>query len=376
MAPSARSRRLRWVAPFATAAVVALIVAVPGLSAAGTPSLAPLSPAALLAKVQQANVAHLSGTINLSTNLGIPNLSALAGAAGGGGHDGQGFNPTDLLSGSHKALVWLAGPDQSRVALLQSLAESDMVHNGHDVWLWDSTSKKVTHFILTPGTKSATPDSPATSNPAESVRTPQQVAGDLLAHLSPTTAVSVGAPVTVARQKAYQLILAPHAAASTVDHVAIAVDSATGLPLRVEIFAKGQKAAAVTLGFGQINYATPAASEFAFKAPPGSTVTEKILGGSKPATSAAATAEPAAATSADQSVMVGQDWSTVQIFRNVTIPKQLDQYLRAATSVNTSAGPAQLLSTSLVNILVLADGRVAVGAVDAAALEAAIAAAP
>jgi outer membrane lipoprotein-sorting protein len=372
MAPSARSRSLRWVAPFATAAVIALIVAVPGLSAASAPSLAALTPAQLLAKVQQANVKQLSGTINLSTDLGIPNLSALSDAASGG-HSHGAFNPTDLLSGSHQALVWFAGPDQSRVALLQSMAETDVVHNGQNIWTWDSSSKKVVHYTLAADTKSGSSD--AATSPTEPVKTPQQVADDLLAHLSPSTSVTVGAPTVVAKQKAYQLLLAPSSAASTVDHVAIAVDSNTGMPLQVEIFAKGQKAAALKLGFGQIDYSAPAASEFAFTPPPGSTVTSKTLGGSS-STAKPAEAPTSGAAPADQSVTVGQDWTSVQILKNVTIPAQLNDFLKAATTVNTAGGPGRLLESSLVNVIVLNDGRVAVGAVNASTLEAAIPALP
>jgi outer membrane lipoprotein-sorting protein len=379
MAPSARRRTLRWSAPFATAAVIALIVAVPGLSSASTPALAAVTPAQLIAKIEQTKVKNLSGSLNLTPNLGIPNLSALSNAAAGGGHGSSGFSPADLLSGTHQALVWFAGPDKTRVALLQSLAETDVVHNGHDIWLWDSTTKKVTHYTLAADTipSAGTKETPA-AGPAEAIETPQQMADHLLAQITPSTSVSVGGTVTVAKQTAYQLVLAPHSAASTIDHAVIAVDSVTGLPLQVEIFAKGQKAAAVKLGFGTIAYSTPAASKFNFTAPPGSTVTSKTISASSPASSADKPADksttPAADAGASQTVTVGQDWTSVAIMKNVQIPTQLDQYLKAATSVMN--GQAKLLQTSLVNVLILNDGRVAVGAVNASTLEAAVAAAP
>src|ERR1700681_1581915 len=105
MPSSHRSRSLHWAAPFVVAAVIGLVALAPTLSAgAAPPSLAPLTAERLLVKVQQSNVKALSGTIRLTANLGIPNLSSLAGAAGRG--DGV-FNPTDLLSGSHDAQVWI-----------------------------------------------------------------------------------------------------------------------------------------------------------------------------------------------------------------------------------------------------------------------------
>ncbi|HEX3541529.1 MAG TPA: hypothetical protein VHT75_13925 [Acidimicrobiales bacterium] len=366
---SARTRRLRWSAPLLVIAVLALIAAIPGLSASAAPSLAPITPQDLIAKVQQTKVTAFSGELTLTTNLGIPNLGALSNATSGGQHGGQGFNPTDLLSGSHKALVWAGGPDTTRVALLQSMAETDVVHNGHDVWLWDSTTKKVTHYTES-GTGSATSGAPDTANPAEAVKTPAQEASDLLAHLDPSTTVTVGASDTVADQDVYELILTPKAAASTVDHVAIAVDNATGFPLQVKVFAKGQTAAAVTLGFTKVSYSAPAASEFSFTPPPGSTVTNKTVGGTKHSSSATGTPDT------PQPTTVGEGWGTVAIVPNVQIPSQLNQYLNAATPVSGAFGTGRVLSTPLVNVLVLNDGRVAVGAVNASALEAAIASTP
>jgi hypothetical protein len=73
--------------------------------------------------------------------------------------------------------------------------------------------------------------------------------------------------------------------------------------------------------------------------------------------------------------MVGHDWATVAIFHNVQIPKQAGELLKAATPVSGSFGSGRLIQTSLVNVLVLDDGRVAVGAVTVGALEAAVASA-
>jgi outer membrane lipoprotein-sorting protein len=383
MASSARSRKLRWSAPFAAAVVVALIVASPGLSAADSPSLPAISAQQLITKVQQVKPVDLSGTINMTTDLGIPNLSALSNAAGGGDHGGPAFSPTDLLAGSHKALVWLAGPDKTRVALQLDMAETDVVHNGNNIWTWDSSTKKVVHYTIAADTTPTTPaggDAHAATDPAEAVKTPQQLADEFLANINPSTAVSMAAPISLAGQKAYQLVLAPHAGESTVDHVVIAVDSVTGLPLQVQVFAKGQKKAALSLGFSSLHYSTPAASRFAFTPPPGSTVTNKTLGGSHDATTAPVTpgtkaqADPNA--KADQPVTVGQDWTSVAILKGVQIPRQLNDFLKAATPVSGSFGQGRVLESSLVNVLVMDDGRVAVGAVSTSALEAAVAAAP
>src|SRR5215469_5990652 len=100
MAFTGVARRLRWLAPVAAAGMVAVAAAVPGLSAAdSTPSLPPITTSQLIQKAQQADAGALTGTLDLTTNLGIPNLSALTNA-GGDGPGGGGFSPTDLASGT------------------------------------------------------------------------------------------------------------------------------------------------------------------------------------------------------------------------------------------------------------------------------------
>ncbi len=363
-------------------AVIALIAAVPNLSAADTPTLAPVTAQQLIAKVQQVDVKALSGTIQLATNLGIPNLGALSDAAGGGGPHGGGggFNPTSLLSGTHQALVWLDGQDKSRMALLQSMAEVDVVHNGHDVWMWDSTTKKVTHVIL-PAEATSTPTgkTPVDAAP-DPIQTPAQMAQNLLDQIGPSTATSITSTDYVANQPVYQLVLTPKLAASTIAQVTIAIDANTGLPLEVQVFAKGQKSAALQLGFTSIDYSVPGASNFNFTPPPGSTVTTKqpTAHATKPATPDPATPEPATPATpatADNPKVVGQDWGTVGIFSNVKLPAQAGEFLKAATPVTGAFGSGKLIESALVNVLVLDDGRIAVGAVNTAALEAAVASA-
>src|SRR6516164_3643170 len=98
-----RSRALRWAAPLVVAATIGLIALVPTFSAAATPTLPHLSAEQLIAKVEESNDPALSGSIKLVTSLGLPDLGSLGNAAGGGRN---GFNPTDLLSGTHQARVW------------------------------------------------------------------------------------------------------------------------------------------------------------------------------------------------------------------------------------------------------------------------------
>src|SRR5690349_19077772 len=102
MPASRRARRLRWLAPVAVVAAIGLMALVPTLSSAATPDLPAMSAEQLVAKVKQSNVQAFSGTFQLTADLGIPNVSELQGAAG---QSGTGFNPVDLLAGTHTATI-------------------------------------------------------------------------------------------------------------------------------------------------------------------------------------------------------------------------------------------------------------------------------
>ena len=78
----ARHSRLRWAVPPLVVGLFALLALLPTLSASATPDLPAVTPAQLLAKAQQAHVDTLSGTVELTSNLGVPNLSSLQGQTG------------------------------------------------------------------------------------------------------------------------------------------------------------------------------------------------------------------------------------------------------------------------------------------------------
>jgi outer membrane lipoprotein-sorting protein len=367
--PTAAARRLRWASPFAVLAVIVGLVTIPSrLASASPPSLPPLTARQLLARLQRGHgPGPLSGTIRLTSNLGIPDLSQLA------GQGGPGIDVTSLLSGSHDARVWLDGPQRARLALIdQQLAETDVIRNGADLWIWQSEGSQITHRRITSSAEKV----PGGDGRPETgpVPTPDRLAASFLAKLDPTTAVSVGSPLQVAGRPAYQLLLSPRSAASTIATVAIAVDAATGLPLRVSVLAKGQARPAVQLGFTSISLARPAASTFSFSPPPGSHASANpfSIGGERRRPlgrrgEGVVPAPPVATPHA--TTVVGRGWAAVVMATGVSIPPGLGPVLKAATPV---AG-GRLLHTALVNVLVLDDGRVAAGAVRPSVLESAAA---
>jgi hypothetical protein len=159
------------------------------------------------------------------------------------------------------------------------------------------------------------------------------------------------------------------AAASTVSQITIAVDSATGLPLRVQVFAKGSTSPALSLGFSSVSFSVPSASEFA--APHGVTTQTKVLhghgsGGSSDGSSSASSGPGAAGLG------VGTDWGKVFTVQQSSLAtgRSAAELNGVTTVVTGNFGTARLLTTNLVNALIFPDGRVLIGAVTPAALEA------
>jgi hypothetical protein len=215
-------------------------------------------------------------------------------------------------------------------------------------------------------------------NIPEPIKTPDELAKDLLANIDPSTEVLVGQAAFVAGRPAYELVLQPRKAESTIDHVGIAVDSASGLPLRVTVFAKGQHKPSVQLGFTSVSFSRPAASRFTFTPPPLSSVTTRDLateGGKAGPDQTGTGLNPleAGGPTGGQRVTVGQDWTQVEIFSNVDLPRGAYEVLRSATDVSGPFGAGRLVQGNLINVLLVEDGRLAVGAVSPQALEAAVA---
>ena len=77
-----------------------------------------------------------------------------------------------------------------------------------------------------------------------------------------------------------------------------------------------------------------------------------------------------------QTKTVGSDWtSAVIVSDSGALPAEVNQVLKSAPTVSGAFGTGQLLTTPLVNVLRLNDGRIAIGAVTASALENAVASA-
>ena len=355
-----RSRRLRWAVPGGVAAAVAVASLTSSVtaSASGRPKLPARTAAQLLVNLQKAEPPQLSGTVVESVHLGLPDIGSLGGASSGDSD----LSLQNLVTGSHTLRIFYGGPERQRVALLGQLSESDVIHNGTALWTYSSSTRQVTKATLPAST-----EDPATAAPASvAAMTPMAQAQKVLAALDPTTAVTVDSTAWVAGRSAYQVLLTPKDSRSLIGSVRIALDSATSVPLRVQVFAHGATSPAVQIGFTDVSFSNPDSSIFNFVPPAGTTVkTQKIpFTGGADATSK----PPAGHQPSGKTELLGSGWTAVV---ETTMPT--DQANGSSTGlldkIATPVPGGRLITSALVSVLITDDGRVFAGPVDGADLQ-------
>ncbi|MGW0394575.1 LolA family protein [Streptomyces sp. NPDC003042] len=376
----------RYAVPVAVAGVAAATVAmVPAFANAGGPDLPKVTAQQLIEKVAASDVQQLSGTAKLSTDLGLPTIAS--GLLGGGGVTGGSANPEDkvaqLANGTHTFRVAADGPDRQKLTFLDGKNEYSLVHNGDDVWGYDSKSNEAFHEKNAgrSGTEHKTGDRLATS--------PQQIAQDVLKAAGPTTDISVGDTAQVAGRDAYQLVLKPKQSGSTVGSVQISVDAKNGVPLRVQLLSSQGGKPIVDAGFTQVDFAKPAADTFTFTPPKGAKVTEGTDDHGKAERGdehwKALESFPGlgglvgGADGNGEVKVVGEGWASVaridtgaggagqglkDLENDKNAPKEAKQFLNSlGDKVSGKFGEGRVFSTRLVNALITDDGKVYVGAV-------------
>jgi outer membrane lipoprotein-sorting protein len=359
------SRRARWAVPVGALIITGAVMAGSLISVAqASPGLPPHTPAQLLTQVADSTTPPLTGIVVETTSLGLPSLPGAADPA----------SIASLLTGSRTVRVWYASPRHFRLAVPAALSETDVIADGNTAWLWQSTANTVTEFSLP-----ARARVPMTQ-PASALLTPQQAAQQVLAAVGRTTTVSVDSNVMVAGQAAYELVLAPKDSRSLVGQVQIAIDGRNGVPLRLQVFARGANSPAFGVGYTSIQFATPAPADLTFSPPPGAKVSRVNLGRRMPSGWAGPRPDVA---------IIGSGWLTVLDLPSagLTAPSGsvpapgnggsgdstavLAALLHSATPVSGAWGSGRLLQTSLVSVLITDSGRMFVGAVQPSVLFAA-----
>lgn len=347
-----------WVPAAAVTAVIGAGALVGPLAANATVDLPDKTPAEVLELVGNSSADAFSGTVEQTSNLGLPDLSgvgAVAGPAAGGPDSGDEENPSatpdspetaalELLTGSHTARVFVDGPTKARVQVMDQLDERNIIRNGDEVWFYDSQDNSAIHVTVEAHEKPA-------AMPAD-IPTPDQLADVLLEKVDPSTEISVGTDRMVAGRAAYELILTPRTDQTLVGAVTIAVDAETGLPLAVSVTARGDGTTAFSSSFTDITFDAPDDALFDFTPPAGAAVTEAEKSEHDPEKREDATDPESKPT------VSGSGWDAV-----VVVPAGRQDIPEMLTQLSTPVDGGRLLETTLVNVLITDDGRTIAGSV-------------
>ncbi|MCT7356554.1 DUF2092 domain-containing protein [Streptomyces sp. 15-116A] len=366
----ARRRAARYVVPVTVMGVAAATIGlVPALADSGDPDLPKITAAQLIEKIAQSDVEQLSGTVKISTDLGLPDLGGLESSFASGamerGEGGSSADPsaklTELASGTHTLRVAVDGPDRQKVSLLEDAAEYSLIHNGKDVWGYDSKSNEVYHGTVDPAGK----------DKEQPPATPKDFAEEALKSVDDTTSVTVDGTAQVAGRDAYKLVVKPKQSGSTVGAISIAVDHETGMPLKFTLTPASGGAAVVDVGFNQVSFGKPAASTFDFSPPKGAKVTEEgeLDQGEREPEKAP---KPDDLEGLDGMKVLGEGWNSIATFDTggEGLPAgDAGGFLGSlGDQVKGDFGTGTVFSTRLVNALLTEDGTVYVGAVTKDAL--------
>ncbi|MFJ4005376.1 outer membrane lipoprotein carrier protein LolA [Streptomyces sp. NPDC090023] len=371
-----RRKAARYVVPVAVVGVAAATIGlVPALAASGDPDLPKITAQQLVEKIAKSDVQRMSGTVKVSTDLGLPDLGSLQGTMGSGQDgDGSSADPrtklTELTSGTHTLRVAADGPEKQKVSLLERDAEYSLIHNSKDVWGYDSASNEVFH---TTAQHSGVKGDKRGHQPSA---TPDDFAEEALKSVDDTTSVTVDGTTRIAGRDAYQLVIKPKQAGSTVRDVTIGVDAKTGLPLKFTLAPKSGGAPVLDAGFTKVSFAAPPASTFDFRPPKGAKVTEEKPG-KDDREHAPDFGGPFAPGDLNGADTIGDGWTTIAKFDTGAEGDKTSQQGGGAMGgflgslgdqVSGDFGKGTVFSTRLVNALITDDGTVYAGAVTKDAL--------
>lgn len=377
-----RRKAARYVVPVAVVGVAAATIGlVPAIADSGDPDLPKISAQQLIEKIAASDVQQLSGTVKISTDLGLPDFGGLENSLTGGGGsrsgsgDGSSADPTakltELASGTHTLRVAADGEDKQKLSLLEDAAEYSLIHNGKDVWGYDSASNEVFHATADDS------DGKGKGEREEVPATPKELTEDALKAVDDTTSVTVEGTAQVAGRDAYRLVIKPKDSGSTVGQITVAVDAKTGLPLKFTLTPASGGAAVVDAGFTQISYAKPAASTFDFTPPKGAKVTEEDATEAPGHTDEDFDRDFAKGTGPEGLNVIGEGWDSIAAFDTggEGMPSGSEAggafggFLDSlGDKVSGKFGEGTVFKTRLINALITDDGKVYVGAVTKDAL--------
>ncbi|MEV6553157.1 DUF2092 domain-containing protein [Streptomyces sp. NPDC051597] len=391
-----RRKAARYLVPVGVAGVAAATIGlVPALAASGDPDLPKISAQQLIEKIAASDAQQLSGTVKITTDLGLPSFGGLGSFApkGGAGEDGSSASPDsklmELASGSHTLRVAADGPDKQKLSVLDKASEYSVVHSGDDVWAYDSASNEVYHSQRAADGKKGPAGGAAKGHgrpgqaPESLPATPKALAEQALKGVDPTTSVTVDGTSHVAGRDAYQLVIKPKQSGSTIGAIRIAVDARNGVPLKFTLAPAGGGKAVIDAGFTKVDFGKPSASTFDFTPPKGAKVTQDDGKGHAGRGERGFKGVPGGEFKGLD--VIGKGWNSIARLDvpggkgipsahsgkggRGDVPPEAQKFLSSlGDKVTGPFGSGTVFKTRLINALVTDDGKVFVGAVTKDAL--------
>jgi hypothetical protein len=223
---------------------VALLASLPALVSALPVRTRALAPADLLARVKASTAVPYQGYVESRASLGVPDLPAVD-------------RLTTLLGGITRMRAWVASPVDWRVDELSSVGERDLYHDASGTLEWDSGSRRAERTLGEPVARFARP---ADLLPPE--------LGRRLASAATEDEVRALRPRRVAGVEALGLRISPRSSGTTVGRVDLWADPSSGLPLRVELTARGATGPIIVTTFLDLRQARPSQLQVRFRPPP------------------------------------------------------------------------------------------------------------
>jgi hypothetical protein len=243
--PLRRARSWRWLV---LVGAVALLASLPALVAAMPVPASPVGAAELLAKVSGSTGVPYRGYAESRASLGLPDLPVVG-------------RQTALLGTITRIRAWVASPTVWRVDELTAIGERDLYHDESGTLEWDSGSSRVERTVGDPVVRFAR---------AADLLPPEL--GRRLAAAASVGEVRSLPPRRVAGVEALGLRITPRSPTTTVSRVDLWADPSSGLPVRVELSARGSGGPIIVTSFLDLRREAPAAATVRFQVPPGARV--------------------------------------------------------------------------------------------------------